>query len=152
MTCPEPPPNPPSARGVAGAVEAPKALMGRWWAALGARDLAGVLDLFSADCDFVLPGMKFQGAQRMMPYVENYLRAFPDFATEILASVASEEAIAFELRSTGTHTGPLATPNGELPATGSTVTFEFCLYVKAPQGQITSFHTYFDHPEWVGPS
>lgn len=133
-------------------MQTPHQLMDRWWAAVGARDLDAVLDLFSTDCHFVLPGMKFHGAQRMKPYVENYLRAFPDFATEILASVASEEAIAFELRSTGTHTGPLATPNGELPATGSTVTFESCLYVKAAHGEITSFHTYFDHPEWVGPA
>jgi steroid delta-isomerase-like uncharacterized protein len=133
-------------------MQSPQQLMDRWWAALASRDLDGVLDAFGADCHFVLPGMKFHGAEQMKPYVENYLRALPDFATEILESVASEEAIAFELRSTGTQTAPLATPDGEVPATGARVTFESCLYVKAKQGKITSFHTYFDHPEWVGPS
>lgn len=131
--------------------DAPKELMDHWWAALDARDLDRVLDLFHPDCQFLLPGMRFGGAGQLKPYVENYLNAFPDFATEILDSVASDTSIAFELRSTGTHTAPLATPNGELPPTGAQVVFESCLYIRAQDGKITSFHNYFDHPEWVGP-
>ncbi len=134
------------------AVQGPKELLERWWAALEARELEKVDDLFSVDCDVVLPGMKFKGPERLRSYVENYLIAFPDFQTEILASVASKDEIALELRSTGTHSAPLATPAGELGASGAKVAFESCLFVRAEGGKITYFHNYFDHPEWVGPS
>ncbi len=125
--------------------------MQRWWTALDARELDGVLDLFSVDCDFVMPGMRFRGAEQMKAYVENYLHAFPDFQTEILMSVASDRAIAYELRSTGTQSGPLGTPEGQVAPTAAKVVFDSCLFARAENGKITYFHTYFDHPEWVGP-
>jgi len=44
----------------------------------------------------------------------------------------------------GTHTGPLATPQGEVPPTGRTLQLPICLGFEVAAGRITSNHAYYD--------
>ncbi len=129
-----------------------KGLLDRWWEAFEARDVDRALTLLDPDCDWVLPGLRFRGRDQFKPFIENYLTAFPDFRSEIVEWVGSDDAIALEVRSTGTQTGTLATPNGEVPATGAKVVFESCYYLRVDKGLFISWHGYFDHPAWVGPT
>lgn len=129
-----------------------KDLLDRWWQAVEARDIDGVVELFSPDCDFVLPGSRFRGPGELKPFLQNYLTAFPDLHFDVTDGVASDQAVAVEVRSSGTQTGALGTPRGSLPATGTKVTFQSCIYAKVQDGKFTAWHTYFDHPAWVGPS
>lgn len=129
-----------------------KDLLDRWWRAIEDRDIDGAAELFSAECDFVLPGSRFRGPEGLKPFLQNYLTAFPDLRVDVIDGVASDQAVAAEFRSSGTQTGPLGTPRGSLPATGTKVAFQSCVYAKVHDGKFTTWHTYFDHPAWVGPS
>ena len=57
---------------------------------------------------------------------------------------------ASEARFTGTHSGNLRTPNGEIPATGNTVVSSYALVVRVENDRFTSFHIYFDVAELLG--
>ncbi len=131
---------------------AAKELLDSWWEAFDSREIDRCLELLSPDCEWVLPGQRFRGRDQLRPFIENYLTAFPDFHSEILHWVGSDDAVALEVESTGTQTGPLATPNGELPATGAQVVVRACYYIHVDRGQFTSWHGYFDHPAWTGPT
>jgi ketosteroid isomerase-like protein len=58
--------------------------------------------------------------------------------------VESEGAIAVELEVTGTHTGPMQTPQGTVPPTGKKVVWDSCDYVRTRGGKIVSLHVYHD--------
>ena len=58
--------------------------------------------------------------------------------------VESGDALAGEVRMTGTHTAPMVTPNGPIPATGKTITLEVCDFARFANGKVVSFHSYFD--------
>jgi steroid delta-isomerase-like uncharacterized protein len=48
----------------------------------------------------------------------DFFRAFPDLRVEVIDIFEKGDRAAGEIRMTGTNSGPLATPMGEVPATG----------------------------------
>jgi len=116
----------------------------RTWQAIESQDLETLSDLLSADVDFAMPGLKVRGAEQVKSLVEAFYRAFPDLRHEILTRVESGDMLAMEIRVTGTHTGPLKTPAGEVAASGRTVDYEAADYFKVKDGRITAWHAYFD--------
>jgi predicted ester cyclase len=78
--------------------------------------------------------------------VERFTRylAFPDLKHQILTTVQPGDAVAAEARFTATHTGPLASPNGDIPPTGKPVTLDYVDVARFADGRITSEHIYFD--------
>ena len=77
---------------------------------------------------------------------ESYFRAFPDLRAEILTVVAQDETSgAFELRFYGTNTGPLATPQGELPPTNKRVDLKGASFLQLDSsGKIAEERRYYD--------
>ena len=51
---------------------------------------------------------------------------------------------AFELHIRGTHTAPLVSPQGEIPATGRSIDFRSCDMVRLEDGRLATYHVYFD--------
>lgn len=49
-----------------------------------------------------------------------------------------------EFMGRGTHTGPLHTPTGDVPATGRRVDLPFCDVHRIEDGKITNGRSYFD--------
>jgi ketosteroid isomerase-like protein len=49
-----------------------------------------------------------------------------------------------EWSASGTHQGPLETPEGTIPATGKQITIRGCDVVTVRDGRITSHRAYFD--------
>jgi steroid delta-isomerase-like uncharacterized protein len=89
-------------------------------------------------------GITFQGPAGYRQYVQGWAAAFPDSKVEITNMIASEEGVVTEFRGRGTHTGPLAGPAGEIPATGRRVDVSFCDVLRFQNGKIVSAHTYYD--------
>lgn len=58
--------------------------------------------------------------------------------------VASGDQVASECRFTGTHTGPLVTPQGEVPPTGRTVDITICEVWTINNGKLASLRNYQD--------
>jgi ketosteroid isomerase-like protein len=52
--------------------------------------------------------------------------------------------VAVEGRFTGTHTGPLATDDGDVEPTGATVDLRFADVSQVHDGKIVAYHTYYD--------
>jgi predicted ester cyclase len=61
--------------------------------------------------------------------------------------VVSETEVAGEIEFTGTNNGPLASPAGEVPATGRSVTGYGAYFAEVRDGRIVSFTAY---PEAMG--
>src|SRR6266536_2634469 len=88
-----------------------------------ARDIDGYLANQSPDVEFVLPGgVRLHGRDQVRHYTEALWKAFPDGVLTFGKQVLTEDAAATELVFTGTHTGPMMTPNGPLPPTGRRIT------------------------------
>jgi predicted ester cyclase len=78
-----------------------------------------------------------------------YFTAFPDMRIEVTDAVEGDDTVAAETRFTGTHTGPMQTPAGEIPPTGRAVSFDSCDYIKLSGNRIQSWHVYLDMADFM---
>jgi len=67
-----------------------------------------------------------------------------DGHVEVRAQLASEEGVTNENIYRGTHTGPLASPMGEIAATGHSFELPFVEVWRIREGKIASIHGYID--------
>ncbi len=58
--------------------------------------------------------------------------------------VAAGDTVVVEFTGRGTHTGPLVTSMGEIPATGRSLTLKLCDVLEFRDGMVTMQRTYFD--------
>jgi ketosteroid isomerase-like protein len=117
-----------------------------FWSAFAARRFDEIArDLMTPDCEFVMPGMPpMKGPAAIRRMFEAYARAFPDFAWSSIHAVEHGDTFAGEAKYTGTYREPLATPMGELPATGRAVAWTSADIVRTAGGKIASWHVYND--------
>ncbi len=73
--------------------------------------------------------------------------AFPDNRLGITAIHADDRGGVHEGRFTGTHTGTLRSPAGEIAPTNRAVDAPFCGVYEFDEGKITSVHLFFDQME-----
>lgn len=112
--------------------------------AIDTHDHDAVRDAYTDNVQILAPGTELQGRDAAAAWIEVFLRAFPDLNHEILATVQSGDAVAAEARFTATHTGPLASPSGDLPPTGKPVALDYVDITRFADGRIASEHIYFD--------
>ena len=118
--------------------------------AVDARDYGAIEDLLSPTCEFTAPGVRSTGAAIVLGFMTPFLDAFPDLTHEVEGYVEDGDRVAFELHIRGTHTAPLVSPQGEIPATGKPVDFRSCDMVVLEDGRFASYHVYFDQMEFMG--
>jgi ketosteroid isomerase-like protein len=122
-----------------------KELVDRAWQAIESHALDKLSELYTPDAEITHPGgIRFRGPEQLRPFLEAYLTAFPDLRHEGVDWVESGDTIAVELRTTGTHTGPLHTPDGAIPPTGKQFLWESVDFIKVEGGKIASWHVYLD--------
>jgi len=78
-----------------------------------------------------------------------YHDAFPDNRLQIAAIHADDRGGVHEGCATGTHTGTLRGPAGEIAPTNRKAQIDFCGVYEFEEGKITSFHLYFDQAEML---
>jgi uncharacterized protein (TIGR02246 family) len=110
-------------------------------------DLEGFLELFQPDCEIVFPGAQLRGIDQWREFQRMYLEAFPDGAYEVRHNEPVGDIVFVEGVWSGTHTRPLTTPEGELPATGRRLTVPFALVVTIRDGRLATVHNYHDRLE-----
>ena len=117
---------------------------------LNARDSEGYLANQQPDVEFVLSGgVTLHGRDEIRPYIEALWKAFPDGKLAFGEQIFADDAAATELVFTGTHTGPMMTPNGPIPPTGNRVTLHSASILKIKDGLIASEHVYSDQLEMM---
>jgi predicted ester cyclase len=90
--------------------------------ALNNRDFEAYLSNQHPDVTISLPGgVQVRGRDQVRASTQLMFTAFPDGKLQFGEQVLTDDAAATEVVFTGTHTGPLATPAGEVSPTGRAV-------------------------------
>ena len=116
----------------------------RCWELMESGRLDGLADVWAPDVEFKAPGTALRGIEQIRPFLEVFFTAFPDLKHQVVTTTEGGDAVALELRVTGTHTRPLRTPNGEVPPTGRKVVWETCDVIRVKNGKVTAWHAYWD--------
>jgi steroid delta-isomerase-like uncharacterized protein len=117
-----------------------------------AGKLTEVLELVTSDVQVVVPalGATFTGRDGFMQFMRGFKDAFPDIQIAHQRAIASGDDVAIEFVWSGTHTGPLATPQGAIPPTGKSVSgARVCELVRFKDGKVASLTNYQDVGTWM---
>lgn len=122
----------------------------QFFTALNAQDLDTVVTMISRSAEIRTPIGSFTGGEAYREWISTQFRAIPDFTHEIRGiTVESDHMVAFELRAFGTHTGPMALPGGEVPATGRKIDMVGADFWRFEDGLIVEYNLYFDRFEFL---
>ena len=114
--------------------------------AFNARDFGRAQELLADDLVFTdyAMGVTINGIDGFVDYAKGFATAFPDMRLELVSSVGDDRRAAGEFVGRGTHDGPLATPEGEIPATGRTLAAPFVWYAELDNGKIARLADYYN--------
>lgn len=84
------------------------------------------------------------GADSFVRGDQNWRNAFSDFAVEILSIVGDSTHAAGDFILRGTHTGPMPTPWGDVPATGRKVELPFAMICEVADGKVTVIRDHYN--------
>jgi steroid delta-isomerase-like uncharacterized protein len=86
-----------------------------------------------------------RGRAAIQKDMEDFFRAFPDTHNAVSVVMAEGNVLATEIAMTGTHTGLLALPSGDVPPTGKKLSFGGGIFSRVnSQGLIVEEHRYYD--------
>jgi len=120
-------------------------IVDRHYAEINDKDFSDAAEVFSADVVTQAPGSgPMSGIEPFVAYGLAFLRAFPDGRITRDRVVEAGDRIVVEGRFTGTNTGPLQTPAGEVPPTGRTLVLPFADSFRVADGRIAEHSIYFD--------
>lgn len=110
------------------------------------RDFDHLASLLADDGEILLvgSGTSFRGPEGSKQFSRMWADGFPDGRVRIDNVIATGDHVVVELTGTGTQTGTLAAPGGDIPATGRSVTLELCDVHTIEGGKIKSLRSYFD--------
>ena len=66
-------------------------------------------------------GRRVEGVDAYITMCQGWLAAFPDLVGKVTAALEGGNQGAIEIAWTGTNNGPIAMPDGEVPATGKSI-------------------------------
>ncbi len=116
------------------------------------KDMTALVQLYAEDATMVMPGEPepIQGREAIKNNQAAFLRAMPDMTIKFTTILIQGNHIAFEGIFEGTFTGPLASPEGDIPPTGRSVKAGFAFIAKVnADGLIEEDRTYFDNLDFM---
>jgi len=109
------------------------------------HDYRAFTDLHAEACTYRMNFDTYQGREAMRAMIQGWFAAFPDLRHEVLDYVEDGDRAAWVVRISGTHTAPMQTPQGAVPATGKRIDFRAAdLAHFDSAGKATSWNIYFD--------
>jgi steroid delta-isomerase-like uncharacterized protein len=121
-----------------------KELLQRMHDVWNSHDLGAWRELANDDAQITMPGVALSGPNGMEEMHRTWHDAFPDNSVSITTIIGEGEAAAAEATFTGTHTGDLRGPSGDVPATGKRVSLAYTNVIRAANGRIATQHVLFD--------
>lgn len=91
----------------------------RYYDTFNRRDFAAYDRLFTPDCVIEAPGVSLRGIEGARAFDRVWSTAMPDGKIVNVHQAATGSLVMCENRFVGTHTGPLVTADGTLPASGN---------------------------------
>jgi steroid delta-isomerase-like uncharacterized protein len=123
-----------------------RSILERYVELYNAGDLDGVMELYAEDSTQLMPDGTYEGRSAIRDRLAQELAAFSDLAHRYLSYVEEGDAFADEWVFVGTHTGPVALPDGtEVPATGKRVEVQGMELVRVRDGKIVADNLYYDN-------
>lgn len=102
------------------------------------------------DAIFIGPGLEAQGRAQIRQIAEGFQRAFPDIRHRVDRLLVAGETLVVEGVFSGTHTGVLRGPAGNVAPTGRRVEVREAQMVAVDRdGLAVRFDTYFDRLEML---
>jgi steroid delta-isomerase-like uncharacterized protein len=87
---------------------------------------------------------KIEGPEQIVELFKGWRTAFPDAVGTVTSSVAGGNKVALEVTWKGTHTGPLATAAGTIPASGKRQETPAAVFYAFEGAKIKASRHYFD--------
>ena len=87
---------------------------------------------------------KIDGPEKIVELFKGWKQAFPDAVGTVTSAVASGDKAALEVTWKGTHTGPLATAEGTIPASGKRQETPAAFFFTFAGDKIKESRHYFD--------
>jgi steroid delta-isomerase-like uncharacterized protein len=87
---------------------------------------------------------KVQGADETIAVWQGWATAFPDSRATFHRELASGNTVVLEHTWNGTHSGPLQTATGTIPATGKSINVRACAVMEIARDKVTLQRHYFD--------
>jgi len=87
---------------------------------------------------------KIEGPEKIVELFKGWKTAFPDAVGTVTSAVASGNMAALEVTWKGTHTGPLGTPEGTIPASGKRQETPAAFFLTFEGDKIKESRHYFD--------
>ncbi len=121
-----------------------------WLDAFNAHDEQAIRALTADDCVFEGPGgVRLEGGDAVAGYAMVWLNAFSDAHLSAHQVVADGDWVAMTGTFKGTHDGTLASPDGDVPATGRTLEGRCSQFVRFADGKSVEEHLYFDQMDVI---
>ena len=127
-----------------------KAVSERILKAFNEHDAAALAKNYSEDQATICSGMPepVRGRKAKEEFVGGFFRAFPDLNLDLSSVLESGNHVVCEGVMRGTHTGPLVSPEGEIPPTGKKIELKMVYILRiSPEGLVEEDRTYFDNAD-----
>ncbi len=114
--------------------------------AFNAGDWDRLRELLADDCVFeeLATGRRMHGPDETIDVLASWKRGFPDARGTVTNVVPSGDHVALEITWEGTHTGPLESPLGAIPASGRRAMLPAVQVTKVRDGRIEESRHFFD--------
>jgi len=87
---------------------------------------------------------RLQGGDEVLPALQGWKQAMPDVTGTVTNAFASGNQVVLEVTWSGTHTGPLQTPTGPIPASGKRQSTPSAWIFQFEGDKIKESRQYFD--------
>lgn len=116
------------------------------WRAIEAGEIDRLSEVMSPDIELETTTGGGSGVEYAKGVFGRHVESYPDIRHEVLGLVESADgqAVALEMRFTGTHRGTLRTPLGVIEPSGRQLTWRSSDHIRAAGGRIVSWRAYFD--------
>lgn len=124
-------------------------IMDKVTAAALAGDRSALRALYADDAVLESPEGRLVGPDAIAEYLAGFTQAFPDLSYEFVGTHDAGDIAIDEGFVSGTNTGPLATPDGEVPATGRSIRVRECDVLTARDGLAIAHRFYYDQLDFL---
>jgi steroid delta-isomerase-like uncharacterized protein len=122
-----------------------KAVGTQWIEAFNAHDEQRLRELEAENATLEAPGdVQLHGRDAVSEYAISWFTAFPDARLEVTNVFAAGDWVVQECTFTGTHTAPMQTPMGEVPATNRTLTGRSVQVARVEGDVVAETRLYYD--------
>lgn len=118
--------------------------------AFNAHDAEAHMANEAVDVEWVQPGgITLRGPEQVVESQLILWQALPDVRVTPSNQIEAGPIVVTEGVFTGTHTGTLRTPQGDIPRSGNRITLRYVTVQRVEGGKIVSEHVYFDQLEFL---